>query len=205
MNSSSNPESTSLSLLESVIRHGPGAWERFCAVYGPMVYRWCRNKGLQPCDVENVVQQVFITLIRNLVRFRKERPTDGFRRWLWTVTHHKLVDYSRSQSRQLAGTGGGSHLHWLQQLAEPSELTNDDGIGEGSECNLGDVVRGALSLVRTRTASTTWDAFWLTTIENRKAEEVAHELGLSVESVYQAKSRILSRIRKEIDRIQSQP
>lgn len=194
-----------MTLLESVIRHGAGAWERFCGVYGPMVYRWCRGKGLQPCDAENVVQQVFISLIRNLVRFRKERPTDGFRRWLWTVTHHKLVDYSRAQSRQLAGTGGISHLHWLQQLAEPVELTDDDGIGEGPECNNDDVLRGALSLVRTRTADKTWDAFWLTTIESHAPEDVAQVLGISVDSVYQAKSRVLRRIRKEIESIQSQP
>jgi RNA polymerase sigma-70 factor (ECF subfamily) len=54
-----------------------------------------------------------------------------------------------------------------------------------------------LAIVRPDFQPTTWDAFQRFAIEGRPAADVAAELGLNVNSVLQAKSRILKRLREE--------
>jgi RNA polymerase sigma-70 factor (ECF subfamily) len=43
-----------------------------------------------------------------------------------------------------------------------------------------------------------WNAFLLTAIEDKPAAEVAAELGMSVGSVYVAKSRVIGRLRERV-------
>jgi RNA polymerase sigma-70 factor (ECF subfamily) len=46
--------------------------------------------------------------------------------------------------------------------------------------------------------ATTWRAFWLTVVDGKKAAEVSEVVGISVASVYQAKSRVLRRLRQRL-------
>jgi RNA polymerase sigma-70 factor (ECF subfamily) len=45
----------------------------------------------------------------------------------------------------------------------------------------------------------TWHAFWETAVEKRQAGDVAQTLGISLGAVYMAKSRVLRRLREELD------
>ena len=51
----------------------------------------------------------------------------------------------------------------------------------------------ATELVRSEFEPTTWRACWEVTVQGRPASEVAQELGISVNAVYLAKSRVLAR------------
>ena len=57
------------------------------------------------------------------------------------------------------------------------------------------MLRRALEQVRARAADSSWQAFWQVTVEGRKPADVARDLGLSVNAVYIANSRILHRLR----------
>ena len=61
----------------------------------------------------------------------------------------------------------------------------------------------AAEQVRGHFQDRTWQAFWQTAVEARPPREVAEALGLSVGAVYIAKSRVLTRLRKEIRQVQS--
>ena len=45
----------------------------------------------------------------------------------------------------------------------------------------------------------TWQAFWKTAVEQKAAREAAAELNTSIAAVYMAKSRVLRRLREELD------
>jgi RNA polymerase sigma-70 factor (ECF subfamily) len=56
----------------------------------------------------------------------------------------------------------------------------------------------ALALIRGDFEPRTWAAFWRSAVEGATAAEVSSELNLSIDAVYQAKSRVLRRLREEL-------
>ena len=57
----------------------------------------------------------------------------------------------------------------------------------------------ALQLMRAECSAVEWKACWEYVVQDRPANEVARELGLTVNQVYLTKSRILHRVRAELD------
>jgi RNA polymerase sigma-70 factor (ECF subfamily) len=55
----------------------------------------------------------------------------------------------------------------------------------------------ALELIRQEFEGTNWQAFWRVTVEGERPADVAEALGVTVNIVYLAKSRILRRLREE--------
>ncbi len=179
------PLSTPSSLLAGLRTADPSAWQRLARLYAPLVSRWCRGRGLQAADAEDVVQEVFRTVHARIGDFQHERPADTFRGWLWTITRHKLGDHFRRAVRpDVRGTGAP-----LEQL--PAEAPASDA---------GDawLYHRAVEQVRGEFEEPTWQAFWRVTVEDRPPAAVAEELGLSVNAVYLAKSRVLRRLREAL-------
>src|SRR5690349_2186455 len=87
--------STSSGLLERAQAHDERAWARLVDLYGPLVYHWCRRAGLRAEDSADLVQEVFRSVYSGLGGFRKDRPQDTFRGWLWTISRNKLRDHAR--------------------------------------------------------------------------------------------------------------
>jgi RNA polymerase sigma-70 factor (ECF subfamily) len=61
------------------------------------------------------------------------------------------------------------------------------------------VVRRALELMREDFEPATWQACWRTVAEDQPTAEVATALGISENAVYIARSRVLRRLRRELD------
>lgn len=60
------------------------------------------------------------------------------------------------------------------------------------------VVSRALEVIRDDFSTSTWTAFWRTSIENCTSKEVAQELGMSSVAVRHAKFRVLQRLKEEV-------
>ncbi len=63
------------------------------------------------------------------------------------------------------------------------------------------LVKQVMRQVESEFEPVTWQAFWSTTIETRSASDVAETLGISIASVYQAKSRVLRRLRQQLSEL----
>jgi RNA polymerase sigma-70 factor (ECF subfamily) len=61
------------------------------------------------------------------------------------------------------------------------------------------LTRRALEIMQDEFQPATWKACWETVVGGRSAAEVAKDLGLTVNAVYLAKSRVLRRLREELD------
>jgi RNA polymerase sigma-70 factor (ECF subfamily) len=191
------PSSISATLLERVKANQPEAWARLADLYGPVVYRWCRQSGVTRDDAPDVVQEVFAALALHVGGFRREKPGDSFAAWLRTITQNKVHDHFRSRLGRPKAEGGTEAQQRLQQLAEPSEPSEASSPREVQEM----VLPIGLDLVRAEFEPRTWDAFHQVVIQRQPPVRVANELGMSIQAVYQARSRVLRRLRQDLDGI----
>jgi RNA polymerase sigma-70 factor (ECF subfamily) len=182
-------------LLVRVQADDPEAWERLVHLYAPLVFHWCRQRGLQDQDAADVFQEVFQAVVAHVGSFRKEREEDTFRGWLRRITQNKICDHFRGLGRAARGVGGNYAQALLAQLPGPPPEADDllpDEAGEGR------LLARALDLIRGECEPRTWEAFWRTAIEDQAARDVAADLGMSPGAVRVAKSRVLRRLREEL-------
>ncbi len=189
-----DPSSISSTLLERVRARRPEAWQRLVDLYGPLVYRWCRQLGVSRSDASDVVQQVFAAVIVDIGRFRRDRPGDSFGAWLRTITRHRVSDHFR-QRQGHASADGGTEAY--QRLLNISKAEKESTAAPPVEQEAG-FSRRLLELVRAEFESRTWDAFWRIVVDGQPPAEVAAALNMSLPAVYKAKSRVLRRLRQEL-------
>jgi RNA polymerase sigma-70 factor (ECF subfamily) len=184
---------TSASLLERLRSPTDGeAWGRLVALYTPLLEGWLRRERLQPCDIDDLVQEVLGVVVRELPHFEHNRRPGAFRRWLRTILANRLRAHWRERRTRPQGTGDSAWLRRLQEWEDPA----------GGLSRLWDeehdrhVVRRLLAEVRTEVAPSTWEAFARVVVGGQDEEAVAAELGLSLNAVFIAKSRVLARLRR---------
>lgn len=182
--------STSVSLLRRLKRPDEAAaWQRFVDLYAPMIHGWVKRQGLSDSDADDLSQEVMTVLIDKLPEF--EYAADkSFRGWLKTVTLNKTRDFYRRRAarRQASQTvfeepaGDPEHLEFIEAAEYRAQL-----------------VGRALRIMRAEFRAETWQACWRLLVEEQPARQVAEELGITVNAVYIAKSRVLRRLREELD------
>jgi RNA polymerase sigma-70 factor (ECF subfamily) len=170
------------------------AWQQFVELYGALVYGFVRQRGLQDADAADLTQEVFLSIARAAGRWQYDPSQGSFRGWLYGVTRNQLARFLQRRRSQPVGSGGSSG-HWL--LAELPGPGPDPEAAWEQEFRQ-QVFRQAARQLRDGFAPTTWQAFWRTAVEGRKATAVAAELGLSVGAVYVAKSRVLARLAERV-------
>ena len=196
MSSHTEDSSTSCSLIERVRSFDPAAWRRLCEVYGPIVYRWAKAKGLQATDAADVGQEVFRTVAQKIASFRRDRPGDTFRGWLWTITRNQVRLFHRKrQGRPVAR--GGTDAQRL--LAEQPDLFDESAAEPNDAEAKKSLVHRALELIRHDFQHQTWQAFLRLAMAGQSAVEIAEELGMTPAAVRQAKYRVLTRLHDELE------
>jgi RNA polymerase sigma-70 factor (ECF subfamily) len=191
--------SVSASLLVRLKARDPAAWSALVSLYGREVARWCRQAGLRDHDAEDVTQEVFRAVSSSLAEFRRDRPGDSFRGWLWTIARNKIRDHRRRTADQPEAIGGTDAQARIGRVPAPEDdPSGPDGCGTSSG-----LARRALDLIRSSFEERTWKAFWGVVIEERPAAAVAAELGTTPNAVYIARSRVLGRLRAEFGELLS--
>ncbi len=180
---------TPVSLLER-IREAPvgDAWGKFVDLYSPLLFHWANRLGLTEHDVADLVQEVFTILVAQMPQFAY-KPEGSFRAWLKTV----LLNAWRKQlaRRAMQRTASDAELNTLADTDPRLEL-------EEAEYRQYLIAR-ALALMQQEFEPSTWKACWEFVVNGRPAHEVAAELGLSLNAVYLAKSRVLRRLRADLN------
>ena len=84
--------------------------------------------------------------------------------------------------------------------AMSQKLTKSDSMDERWDLEYRQAVfRWAAKRVRKHFNAVTWEAFWRTAVDGRFANDVSIELGTTAGAVYAAKSRVIARLRDEIE------
>ncbi len=195
---SADPSSITSGLLGRVKVQQPEAWRQLVRLFGPVVYGWCRQSGIQPADAADVAQETFRAVSAGVEKFHRQQPGDSFRGWLWTITRNKIRDHFRRYRDHPAAEGGtNAQQQWAQIPDAPPPSTST---GRQPSVSQSLTHRG-LELIRGEFEDRTWQAFWRTTVDHQLSAEVADELGLARADVYQAKSRVMRRILQVLDEL----
>ncbi|MCX7700801.1 MAG: sigma-70 family RNA polymerase sigma factor [Gemmataceae bacterium] len=179
---------TSISLLERLSQrsYSPEAWSDFVTLYTPLLHSWASRLGVPQSDVGDLVQEVFLILLRKLPEFRYiEGPCGSFRGWLRTVLVNKWRELNRRKALP------------VDHISAANEATVDDWVEEFTEQEYRqELMRQALLMMQQEFQPQTWQACWQHVILGRAANEVATELGTTAGAVRVASSRVLARLRQ---------
>lgn len=180
-------QTTSLTLLEQLRQPAnETAWNRFVQLYAPLLYYWARRTGLQEADAGDLVQEVLHLLVKKLPEFEHD-GRHSFRAWLRTVTLNKWRDQQRAKKRP---------PETLDSSDEPAAPDDAERFWTDEYHRL--LAARALEIMQMHFEPATWRACWLTVVEDRSATDVAAELRMSINAVYLARSRVLARLRLEL-------
>lgn len=191
-----NSPDTSDTLIRRAVAAEPEAWRQLVDVYGPLLFRWSRRKGIQESDACDLVQEIFATIHHGLRRFERRSVVGSFRAWLRTIFNSRLTDWHRRNSRRVSATSLSEIDDLADRYADDSRADDETEMERCIEKTL--VARMVLKSIQSDFQPETWSAFWLVSIDGRSPADVAEELGISIWSVYQAKSRVLRKLRREL-------
>jgi RNA polymerase sigma-70 factor (ECF subfamily) len=173
------------------------AWGEFLEIYEPLVYRLARTRGLQAADAQDLTQEVFRAVAAAIDRWDPDPARGSFRGWLSRIARNLIVNMLLARARRTAGYGaGGSDLvELLESMPAP----------EAEETALFDseyrrrLFTWAADKARHGFRENTWQAFWRTAVEGHDVSAVAQSLGMTPGAVHIARSRVMARIRREIE------
>ena len=176
------------------------AWREFLELYSPLVYGFVRNRGLQDADAADLLQDVLRSVAGALERLDYDKQKGGFRAWLFTITRNKLSTFLTSRRSHNQASGDSDQHALLTSHPDRSNDLEQDWDREFQR----QLAARAMQTVESEFESKTWQAFWQTAVDGLAASEVSRRIGLSVGAIYVAKSRVLARLRKQIQQLQGE-
>jgi RNA polymerase sigma-70 factor (ECF subfamily) len=150
---------------------------------------------LAEVDSDDLCQEVLAVVVREVPHFHHNGQPGAFRRWLKNVTINRLRGLWRSRQGEARATGDSDFVKMLDQLEDPDSLLSHLWDQEHDR----HLARRLLQMAEPDFEPTTWQAFRRVALEEARAADVAAELGLSINAVLLAKSRVLRRLRQEVE------
>jgi RNA polymerase sigma-70 factor (ECF subfamily) len=185
----SSSHTTPPSLLARIRNHDDSrAWETFCDVYSPLLYNYCRKRGLQSSDAADVVQEALLRVTKGILKFEYDPARGRFRDWLYRIVHHELCRFtSRKKPAQEIGD------------CEAEIAVIED--RQWNENFHDHILKSALERIRPSFEKEKWQAFTLVWLENKPAGDVAEILDVTLNFIYLAKSRVIKRLALEVEQL----
>jgi RNA polymerase sigma factor (sigma-70 family) len=194
------PPQTRVTLLARIRdSNDADAWREFLRLYGPVVYSFARNRGLQDADAADLMQDVLRSVARNAGKLEYDPKKGTFRGWLYTITRNKIYNFLNGQRNKARGSGDSGAQERLDAIADPEE---PDDIWELEYQRR--LTAKAIERVKGEFQKSTWAAFWGTAVDGRPPQEVGNELKMSAGAVYVAKSRVIARLRDEVKKLEAE-
>ena len=145
--------------------------------------------GLAAQEAADLVQDVFVTLVQELPQFRYD-PGKGLsllaaNRGREPLARRPAEAGRGAEERRAGGPGGRGRA-------------GRGGRRVGGGISSARAVR-AMQIMQSDFEEKTWKACWGLVVEGKSGAAVAAELGMTIDAVYAAKSRVLRRLRQELD------
>lgn len=167
------------------------AWETFAERFRAPVVSFARQMGLEPSDAEDVAQETLLAFAEAYREGRYDPAKGRLSSFLFGIAYRQ----SLKARRKGAGPGGAAVVQpgtgfWTEI---PDEQTASGIWDTEWERTL---LERCLQQVRAEFEPLTMKAFDLVVRQGQPPQQAAESLGINLKSVYNAKHRILKRIRE---------
>ena len=173
-------------LLRIKNRSDAEAWKDFQELYAPILYRYARARGLSREDAEDVRDECIAVVARKIAAFEYDKAKGGFNNWLYFIASGKVIDLLRRHREKHADSGQ------MAALPDPEPTPDEAWDANWRKAHL----LYCVEQVRSHVSERNHEAFRLLSFEECSVEEVCARLDMTPEQVYQAKSRVLRRVRQ---------
>ncbi len=110
-------------LVQRCLDGNQSAWNELVERYGRLIYSIPRRHGLTEEDASDIVQNVFLIVLRNLAKLRQQ---DHLSAWLITIAQHETLRYTKRTQREVIGEwefpAEAPHLSGELQQLERAEI-----------------------------------------------------------------------------------
>jgi RNA polymerase sigma-70 factor (ECF subfamily) len=163
----------------------PGVWKEFHDRYVNLIRGFALRYGMQPADCDDVAQEVLLSLSKSMKKFSYDPDRGMFRSYLKTLALHTIFKNLRQKGKDQALEGTGVD----EKGASDPELE-----AKWEEEWRRHHVRMAMGRLGKEFSERDRMAFTEYALKGCPAAETAKSLNMSMDQVYQAKSRILKRL-----------
>jgi RNA polymerase sigma-70 factor (ECF subfamily) len=187
----SPPETRASLILRLRNAEDKAAWEEFTEIYGPVVFRVARRRGLQAADAENLCQEVLLSVAQSVSQWIGRDDRGSFHVWLLRIAHNEAVDMLSQRATRKLGKDGEQG----QKLLDAASVRNDISSLIEREYER-ELFRLAADRVQRVVSPQTWQAFRLTEVEGQSVQQAAETLGTTTGHIYVSRSRVMARIKE---------
>jgi RNA polymerase sigma-70 factor (ECF subfamily) len=170
------------------------AWSSFADRFRQPIISFARSMSLTQADAEDAAQETLLAFAEAYRRGQYDPAKGRLSKFLFGIAYRQALR-ARRVGAQVAPVGT---TVWAQVPDEQSA----SGIWDAEWAR--GLLDECLAQVRTEFEPQTYRAFELTVRDGRDAADAANELGVPIKSVYNAKHRILKRIRELREQFESQ-
>lgn len=181
---------TTTTLLNGLHEQGNRvAWEEFDRRYRPILIAFLRRMGLNEDDAADVAQDSLTCFVRDYRAHKYDREQGRLRSWLIGIARCRMLDLRRDKGRRREQRGESA----LESLPDPTEA---ESVWEAEQRRF--IFEQAIAALRqsTRFNERTITAFERVVLRQEPVEAVSAEMGLSAQEIYNAKNRVVERLRE---------
>jgi RNA polymerase sigma-70 factor, ECF subfamily len=169
------------SLLAAARDGDEAAWEELYGSLAPALLGYLRANGAP--DPEDVLGEVFLQVARDIPRFEGEES--GFRSWVFTIAHHRLIDARRHSARR--------PVELSPEPPEPAERADDAAQEALAQIGLEEVTRVLGSLSPDQR-----EVLLLRVVGDLTVEDTANAVGKRPGAVKALQRRGLAAVKREL-------
>jgi RNA polymerase sigma factor (sigma-70 family) len=173
-----------------------------------LIYNVARKAGLNDAEAQEAVQETVIGVAKSIGGFETDARRGSFKAWLLHQTHWRIADQFRKRQAEPP-----PHPAVWQPVRLPEDATGTATVNRIPDPALSElesvwddewqqhVMRAALERVKTQVSAKQFQMFDLHTLQGLSVSDAARALGVSIASVYMAKSRVGRLLRRELARV----
>ena len=176
------------------------SWDQFYDLYHPLIIAFCKQKGCRDEMAYDVLQECMVTLVRILPDFNYNPVKGNFRSFLLKIVERRINDAFRRE-KLLQKTSPNVKTDFFNQLEDPNANTCEK---EWDKLWAYNLLKIALEKVKIRINYVTFQSFKMYVLEKKNPANVANELKLNKNTVFQHKNRVTRLLQQEVNKLKQE-